>query len=302
MASAPPDLVGLSTLLEAALDGRRIDQIEPLEGGITNRNYRLEVGAEVLVARLPGEGTDLLGIDRSVEAVAARLAHTVGVGPEVIAFIAKPAILVTRFIAGQPVSEEMARQPATLRRIATALRRIHEAGRVDARFSPFRVVDDYRALAGERGVEPPASFGDARSLAAEIESALPPLPDCFCHNDLLNANFIDDGERIRIVDWEYARMGDPYFDLGNFAVNHQLEPKAEQLLLEAYLGRAADRSDYARLRLMRFMSDFREAMWGVLQQAVSRLDFDFAGYAGRHFDRLQAAAGEVRRRLDQARL
>jgi thiamine kinase-like enzyme len=303
MATAPPDLLAISRQLEAALGAQGpIRRIEPLEGGITNRNYRLEVGEEILVGRLPGAGTDLLGINRSMEAAAARLAHAAGVGPEVITFIPDPGILVTRFIAGKPVSEAIVREPQTIRRIAEALRRVHHAGLVEARFSPFVVVDEYAARASEHGVTPPAAFDATRSLANQIEDALPPIADCFCHNDLLNANFIDDGEHIRIVDWEYAGMGDPYFDLGNFAVNHQLELKAEQLLLEAYLGRAADASDYARLRLMRFMSDFREAMWGVLQQAVSTLDFDFAAYASRHFDRLQAAAGEVRQRLDQARL
>ena len=114
-----------------------------------------------------------------------------------------------------------------------------------------------------------------------------------CHNDLLNANFIDDGVSIRIVDWEYAGMGDRFFDFGNFAVNHQLTEDDEERLLAAYFGRVAV-AQQARLRLMRLMSDFREAMWGVLQQAISELDFDFSAYAGKHFDRLLAGAADSR--------
>ena len=101
-----------------------------------------------------------------------------------------------------------------------------------------------------------------------------------CHNDLLNANFIDDGERIRIVDWEYAGMGDPFFDLGNFSVNHDLTPDEDAILLAAYEGEVR-KPRAARLLLMRIVSDFREAMWGVLQQGISTLDVDFVAYAGR---------------------
>jgi thiamine kinase-like enzyme len=110
-----------------------------------------------------------------------------------------------------------------------------------------------------------------------------------CHNDLLNGNFIDDGERIRIVDWEYAGLGDPFFDLGNFSVNHDLTADEDAVLLEAYEG-VVRRPRSARLLLMRVASDFREAMWAVLQQGISALDVDFVAYAAEHFDRLLANA------------
>ena len=111
------------------------------------------------------------------------------------------------------------------------------------------------------------------------------------HNDLLNANIIDDGARIRIVDWEYAGMGDPFFDLGNFSVNHELAPDEDAVLLEAYEGEVRP-ARFARLAVMRIVSDFREAMWGVLQQGISTLDVDFVGYADEHFERLlQNASG-----------
>ena len=113
-----------------------------------------------------------------------------------------------------------------------------------------------------------------------------------CHNDLLNANFLDDGA-IRIVDWEYAGMGDRFFDLANFSVNHEFGAEDDRRLVGAYFGVERD-SDLASVRLMRFMSDFREAMWGVLQEGISTLDVDFRAYASEHFDRLLANAATPR--------
>ena len=173
--------------------------------------------------------------------------------------------------------------------VGRALRRLHAGPAFPARFDSFRVVEVYRAIALERGVAVPAAYDRAKEVADAIErrrSGVAPRP---CHNDLLNANFIDDGRRSWIVDWEYAGMGDPFFDLGNFAVNHELDEDGERRLLRAY-----GSDDAAALVLMRFMSDFREAMWGVVQQALSELDFDFADYAARHFDRLERAAAAAR--------
>ncbi|HET8785021.1 MAG TPA: phosphotransferase, partial [Candidatus Limnocylindrales bacterium] len=134
-------------------------------------------------------------------------------------------------------------------------------------------------------------FELARSIARRIELAFltAPVERRPCHNDLLNANFIDDGQRIRIVDWEYAGMGDPFFDLGNFSINHELDADADAALLEAYAGEVRP-ADLARITLMRVVSDFREAMWGVLQQGISTLDVDFVAYAADHFDRLLTVA------------
>jgi thiamine kinase-like enzyme len=269
----------------------RVDSVEPLEGGITNRNYRVVVQNQTFVVRVGGDRTELLGIDRGIEADATRLSAAAGVGPEVVAFLAGPGVLVTRFISGAPLAFDSAGQPAGLQRIAAALRRVHAAGYVEKTFSPFRVVRDYWVTASRHGVAIPEAFESALRTADEVEAALPPFTPSFCHNDLLNANFIDDGASIRIVDWEYAGMGDPFFDLGNFAVNHELDSSGECALLAAYFGKCRDQ-DLARLRLMRVMSDFREAMWGVVQQGISTLDFDFRAYAHKHFERFQAAAAQ----------
>ena len=267
--------------------------VEPLEGGITNRNYRVMVGASVFVVRVPAHTSSLLGIDRRVEHAVSRLAAAAGVGPEVIAFLEPEGALVTRFVAGKSVTDEAVHDPLMLERIAHSLRRIHQCGAVDATFSPFRVVEAYALTATRHGGKLPPAFERAQPIAAAVERALPQEPPVLCHNDLLNANFIDDGATIRIVDWEYAGMGDRFFDFGNFAVNHQLSEIDEARLLAAYYGRVTPAQE-ARLRLMRIMSDFREAMWGVVQSAISELDVDFVAYANRHFDRLLTAASDPR--------
>ena len=143
-----------------------------------------------------------------------------------------------------------------------------------------------------RGVRIPPEYELAAAIGRRIELAClaDPIELRPCHNDLLNANFIDDGVRIRIVDWEYAGMGDPYFDLGNFSINHELTPDDDAALL-ADVPRLGRRPTVWRgSSLMRVVSDFREAMWGVLQQGISTLDVDFVAYAAEHFDRLLANA------------
>ena len=265
-----------------------------LSGGITNRNYLVSPadGTDRYVIRLAGNDTHLLGISREVEHAATVAAAGVGVGPEVTAFIRPEGYLVTRFIEGLPVSDEAVRQPATLERVASSLRRIHDGPPIPGLFVPLRIVEAFRALALARGVRIPVEYELAAEIGRRIELAClsAPLEPRPCHNDLLNANFIDDGVRIRIVDWEYAGLGDPFFDLGNFSINHELTPDEDRHLLAAYDGGTIDPARLARLTLMRVVSDFREAMWGVLQQGISELDVDFVAYAGEHFDRLLANA------------
>jgi thiamine kinase-like enzyme len=264
-----------------------------LSGGITNRNFLIAVAGDRdrYVLRLAGNDTHLLGISREVEHAATVAAAGVGVGPEVVAFVRPEGYLVTRFIEGSPVSTEAVHRPDTIRRVAASIRRVHDGPAIPGLFMPFRIVEAYRALALARGVRIPVEYELAMATSRRIELALlaSPVELRPCHNDLLNANFIDDGERIRIVDWEYAGLGDPFFDLGNFSVNHDLTPEEDAVLLAAYEGGVRP-ARAARLALMRIVSDFREAMWGVLQQGISTLDVDFIAYAAEHFDRLLANA------------
>ncbi len=270
--------------------GREVE-LEPLGGGITNRNFKVAVGGETFVLRIGGKDTALLGIDRDAEHAASLVAADLEIGPEVVAFVEPEGSLITRFVAGSPLPVEEMRRTETLRQVAEMLRRLHDGPSFPARFDSFRVVEAYLATAASQGVATPREYERAKQTADEIERTRGPRAARPCHNDLLNANFIRKDETIRIVDWEYAGMGDPFFDLANFSVNHELSDEQNEELLTAYFGELAE-ADLRALRLMRFMSDFREAMWGVVQQGLSELDFDFAGYANEHFARLERTAAD----------
>ena len=266
--------------------GRHVD-IEPLGGGITNHNFKVRCDGDAFVLRVGGKDTELLGIDRHAEHAAATVAAALGVAPEVVAFVEPECSLVTSFVEGEPVPVEEMRQPDVLRQTAAILRRVHGGPPFPARFDPFRVVEAYHATATAQGVSVPASYDEAKAVADRIEERLGARTEQPCHNDLLNANFIRSPAGIRIVDWEYAGMGDRFFDLANFSVNHGLSDDEDGVLLDAYFGEVRE-EHREHLRAMRFMSDFREAMWGVVQQGISDLDFDFQDYARRHFERALA--------------
>jgi thiamine kinase-like enzyme len=264
----------------------RPHRFEPLGGGITNHNFLVEVDGERFVLRVGGKDTEMLGIDREAERAAAEMAAAIGVGPEVAAVVRPEGYLVSRFIEGEPIPPEMLRTPDMLAKVAVAVRTVHYGPPIPGRFDPHRVVERYAATAAERGVRIPDDYAWAKQVSERIEAHRGPQPLTPCHNDLLNANFIFDGERVRIVDWEYAGMGDRFFDLGNLSIKHDFEIGHDEVVLRAYSGEM-QRADLAALRLMRFMGTFFEAMWGVVQQGISELDFDFKTYADENFERLR---------------
>jgi len=286
---------------------RRARVVRALEGGITNRNLLVDVDGERFVLRLTGADTHLLGIDREVERIANTRASDLGLAPEVFAFLEPERYLVTRFVVGEPVPAEVMRGPAMLTRVAEILREFHGSGPLPGAFDCFRIPEISAANARERGVAIPEAYDAALERAREIEMAFDasPEPRVPCHNDLLNANFLraqsGADDRIWLLDWEYAGMNERSFDLGNLSVNNELDADGETAVLEAYFGAATPRRR-ARLALMKIMSDLREAMWGVVQQGISTIDFDYVEYAGKHFDRLlgNASAPGYRALLDDA--
>jgi thiamine kinase-like enzyme len=271
--------------------------VKPLKGGLTNRNYYVECGADRFVLRIPGENSRLLGIDRQTEHACAQAAFAARIGPQVVAFCPARGAMVTSFVPGRVLIPGAVRRPSVLRRVVASLRRYHRRPGGAGRFSAFETVRRYYALAQKRAVQFPQEIVSALATLARIEEALgPPARLCPCHNDLLAANFVDDQPAVRILDWEYAGMGDLFFDLGNLAANNRFGHNHEKTLLQYYFGEARP-ADLWRLRLMRLASDMREAMWGFVQMGISKLDFDYRRYARSHLRRfLQGAIRFARSR------
>ena len=278
-------------------------EITELSGGITNKNYKITVDGESYVLRMGGNETKYLGIDRKIEFECSRLAAQIGIAPEPTVFLEPEGYIVARFISGKGISAEEIGTEDNIERVLQAMKAYHALEYFPGSFSPFRVAQEYKKTALSFNVKLPEKMEWYLEKSSEIEKAMYGrvlLKLRPCHNDLLNLNFIDDGTHIRILDWEYAGMGDIFFDLGNFAVQHDFNNEQDEILLRTYFGHptAAQR---AHLKLMKIMSDLREAMWGVVQAGVSKLDFDYVGYAEKYFDRFEASvnANEYQRWLKE---
>ena len=283
-----PDLTEAVARVSALL-GPREGAVIQLEGGITNRNFRVRFGGTDYVLRLPGKRTDLLGIDREAECMATKRAFELGFAPRVVTLLDEPRCLITAFVDGKAAEAADLRDGA-IPEVARDLRALHSSDlELPKAFEPFRLVEGYAEIAQSRGAELPERYGEALATARKVEEAVrgkpghEPVP---AHNDLLAANFLRDGDRIRLIDWEYSGMGDAWFDLGNFAANNELTDDQEADFLEEYFGDPPDAVALATLKLFRFVSDFREGMWATVQSVLSDVDFDFRAYARKHFDRL----------------
>ena len=255
----------------------RAARVEPLPGGITNANFLVDLGDDKVVVRVPGHGRDLLGIDPVAELAASTIAATIGVAPEVVAYDQESGCLVSRFVEARPIPPAEMARPPMLGLVVDTVRRVHHAGVLDTTFDYFAVIDRYHDHAAHRGVRAPFDFEAARAVMGSVAGARPFRPTVLGHNDLLNANFLFDGA-VRILDWEYAGMTDPFFDLANLSANHHFDDEADAALLRHYFG-GCDDGLVATLALFKLVSELREAMWGVLQLAVSDLTVDFAAYA-----------------------
>jgi len=268
----------------------------PLDGGFTNRNYRVGLGDGTYVLRVCGKDTGVLGIDRHHECEATRIAAALGIAPDVVAFLPDDDCLVTRFITGVPLEDGQLADEPFLSQIARMLRTLHDGPPMSGSFDAFAVVVEHRDAILQRGGREPARYAEAARAAGRIAAALSG-PDHLavpCHNDLLSGNVLRDGERLSLVDWEYAGMNDRFFDLANLAVNNGLTPQDEARLLTVYFDAPPTDRHRAELSLMRVMSDFREAMWGAVQAVVSEIEMDYDAYADKHFARLLEAVASPR--------
>ncbi len=264
---------------------------EPLAGGITNRNFTVRDRGERYVVRL-GSDVPIHGIMRFHELAASRAAHAAGLSPEVVHW--ETGALVLRFIEGETLNEARVRPRAMLERILPLLRRCHRDmpkhmhGPV-LMFWVFQVIRDYAATLREGGSRMVGELPRLLGIAEQLEETVGAIRPVFAHNDLLAANFIDDGKRLWLLDWDYAGFNAALFDLGNLCSNSGVAPADEDWLLETYFEQQADEELRRRYAAMKCASLLREAMWSMVSEIHSTLDFDYIAYTTENLARFERA-------------
>lgn len=267
----------------------------PLSGGITNTNFRVRDGGRDYVVRI-GDDNLVHGIVRSNELAVSRAAHAAGVSPEIVH--AEPGALVMRFIEGRTLTPGDVRDDALLPRlvdlVAKAHREIpkHLRGPAAA-FWVFHVVRDYGHTLREGGSPRLPLLPDLLAAAEALERAVGPVEIVMGHNDLLAANFIDDGRRLWLIDWDYAGFNSPLFDLGGLASNSEVSPVQREAILAHYYGRPVSDELRYRAAAMTAASLLREAMWSMVSEIHSTLDFDYGAYTADYLARFEAAYAAV---------
>jgi thiamine kinase-like enzyme len=268
----------------------RVVSIEPIAAGLTNRNYRVAIDDEVVFVRIPGAGTELLAVDRANELHNTKAAALAGVGPRVLHHVPAWDALVLEWIPGVTMSNPSFQRPGEPERVARAVQRLHAGPRFRDDFDMFRLSGRYLRLVDERSIPIPAGYRERLDRLPAIESALAvrPLPTVPCHNDLLAENYLDDGERLRIVDYEYSGNNDPTFELGNTCQELGWDDARIRALCAAYFGAATD-ALLARMRLQMIMSDVGWTLWAAIQAKISTIDYDFAAWADERWNRARQA-------------
>ncbi len=264
---------------------------EPLAGGITNTNFVVRDRGETFVVRI-GDDIPVHGVMRFNEVAAARAAHAAGLSPEIVHH--EPGAIVMRFVEGRTLSEDDVRAPAMLERILPLVRACHYEIPKRLRgpalmFWVFHVNRDYVATAREGGSRMAGALPRYLAINEELERALGEITVVFGHNDLLAANFIDDGDRLWLLDWDYAGYNTGLFDLANLASNNRLSAEQEDWLLEAYFRRPVTDGLRRRLSAMKCASLLRETLWSIVSEIHSSLDFDYASYTEENRSRFEAA-------------
>jgi thiamine kinase-like enzyme len=264
-------------------------QVEVLTGGLTNINLKVSHAEGAVVVRIAQPGSELLAIDRRAEHLNSTAAAQAGVGAPVLEYVADPGLLVVGFIDGRAFVDDDIRSGAHLSRIAAACRQLHAGPRFVSDFNMFDIQRGYLDIVKREGFRLPARYLDFMPQVARIESAFkaqkqPTVP---CNNDLLAGNFIDDGQKIWLIDYEYSGNNDPCFELGNIWSEANLTLGQLEELMEAYDGRLL-RHRVARARLWGLMSKFGWTLWGSIQASVSSIDFDFWEWAMEKYERAAA--------------
>jgi thiamine kinase-like enzyme len=277
----------LSTLPEFA---GRSPSLQPLIGGLTNRNYVVSFGAEKqYVARCAGAKTSLLAIDRDAEYRNSLTAAELGIGPSVVAYFPDEQILLVEWISGRTFDDRDLDDPETLKRVAGACRQLHSGGRFVNDFDMFEIQRRYLDIVESHRFRLPTDYADFEPQVRRIENVLratapPAVP---CHNDLLAANIMDSDGRIWFIDYEYSGNNDPCFELGNIWSEASLDPDRLEHLVGSYYGASAP-GQTARARLFALMSKYGWTLWASIQDAVSAVDFDFWQWGVDKYDRAVA--------------
>jgi thiamine kinase-like enzyme len=263
--------------------------VEELPGGLTNVNLKVTTPERTVVVRIAQPGSELLAIDRKAEYLNSVAAAESGVGAPVLEHVEEPALLIVGYIDGHTFTDDDLRHGGHLARVAVACRQLHEGPRFVNDFDMFEIQRRYLALVRERGFRLPQRYDEFADQVTRIQRAFAvhPTPTVPCNNDLLAGNFIDDGEKIWLIDYEYAGNNDPYFELGNLWSEANLVPGQLEQLVEAYDGQLV-RHRLARARLWGLMSKYGWTLWGSIQNSVSDIDFDFWEWAMEKYDRAVA--------------
>lgn len=267
---------------------------QPLAGGITNRNFSVVDRGRRYFVRV-GNDIPVHGIVRANELAANRAAHAAGVAPAVVH--AEPGVLVLEFVEGRTLSPAELRDPRNLERVVDLLQRCHRGipehlRGAAAMFWVFHVVRDYAHSLREANSRHLARLPELLAAAARLERAVGPVDIVFGHNDLLATNFIDDGRRLWLVDWEYAGFNSPLFDLGGLASNNEFPHELRRRLLECYFGQPPDAGLERRFAAMTAASLLREAMWSMVSEIHSQLEFDYVAYTATNLARFESALGQ----------
>jgi thiamine kinase-like enzyme len=260
-------------------------------GGLTNLVFRIDRGDERYVLRIPGKGTEAY-IDRKVEIYNARVAASAGVSAEVIYADTASGILLMRHIDGivTMTPQEFARRDGAAARAGIALKRMHDCGETfEFRFELFAMIDDYLGILDVRKAELPPGYAGVVESAAPVRAALQRNPAKLapCHCDPLCENFLDNGERMWIVDWEYSGMNDPLWDLGDVSVEAGFNAAQDSEMMRAYCGCEPLPSEYGRMVIYKAMCDLLWTLWGLIQHSDGNTAEDFWAYSIGRFERCQ---------------
>ncbi len=261
-----------------------------IAAGLTNQNWRVTVDGVHHFVRIPGAATDLLAVDRANERHNTRAAATAGVGPAMLHELPDSDVFVLAWVDAATMSNAAFAAAGAPARVADALRRLHAGPRFRDDFDMFRLSERYLRVVDERDIRIPVGYREHLDRLPAIEAALAvhPLPTVPCHNDLLAENYLDDGERLWIVDYEYSGNNDPTFELGNTCQELGWDDTRVRELCAAYFGEATE-ALVARMRLQMIMSDVGWTLWAAIQAAISTIDFDFYGWAEERWARAQAS-------------